>query len=171
MRAFQDVRLLPPVPAVYVFFSRESNGRGHSSYPVYVGLTGNLYDRIVQHLWKRDSSVTTGTAAVTLNPDYLTELHWWESPRFADKITLAAAEEIAFKKFEPVLRDRGRVRKEARALLKEPAFHSYITTLLEGPPSGVLAFCSLEELVPRVEALEKQVADLVKEVAALRDPG
>jgi predicted GIY-YIG superfamily endonuclease len=41
----------------------------------YVGIAGHLKRRIEQHLIRRDSSVTTGTSVVSLNPELVTKLH------------------------------------------------------------------------------------------------
>ena len=49
---------------------------GLKSYVAYVGMGGNLKQRIEQHLIKRDSSVTTGTSAVGLNTDHVRRVDW-----------------------------------------------------------------------------------------------
>ena len=69
---------LPNVPAVYAMYG----GQGRSRYVAYVGLGSKLRSRVEQHLIRRDSSVTTGVSAVSLNPDFVTEVRWWEYPAF-----------------------------------------------------------------------------------------
>ena len=69
---------LPKVPAVYALYG----GRGRGSYVAYVGQAVKLRVRIEQHLVRRDSSVVTGVAAVSLNPDHVTEVRWWVHPEF-----------------------------------------------------------------------------------------
>jgi hypothetical protein len=61
----------------------------------YVGIGSNLRQRITQHLIRRDSSVTTGVTAVSLNPDLVSDVLWWEADEFSDPIALEAAERIA----------------------------------------------------------------------------
>ena len=62
---------MPNVPAVYVMY-----GGRDRKYIAYVGIGDELKCRVHQHLVKRDSSVVTGTSAVGLNPDYITEVRW-----------------------------------------------------------------------------------------------
>jgi hypothetical protein len=57
-------------------------------YVAYVGVAGGLKPGIIHRLVRRDSSVATGTSAVVLNPDYVTELRWWEHPDFAERYVL-----------------------------------------------------------------------------------
>ncbi|MCD4782602.1 MAG: GIY-YIG nuclease family protein [Candidatus Eremiobacteraeota bacterium] len=83
---------VPKYPAVYAMYG----GTGRSQYVAYVGIAKNLRQRLEQHLIRRDSSVTTGTSASTLNPDYVTEIRWWTHSRFSDRAALEAAEIIAF---------------------------------------------------------------------------
>src|SRR3712207_4555331 len=92
MRELTSIDQLPSCPAVYGMYG----GRGRSSYVAYVGIADVLRRRIIQHLVNRDSSVATGTAAVGLNPDYVTAVRWWEHPEFGQRHVLEAAELVAF---------------------------------------------------------------------------
>ena len=56
------VRNIPRVPGIYVMRTKTDD-------VAYVGLSNKLRDRIDQHLYLRDSSVTTGVQATVLNPD------------------------------------------------------------------------------------------------------
>ena len=56
--------------AVYALYG----GRHHGLYVAYAGIADAFRPRIEQHLVRRASSVTTNTAAVGLNPDYVTEV-------------------------------------------------------------------------------------------------
>ena len=103
---------LPARPAVYAMHG----GRGQRSFVAYVGVADDLKSQITQHLVRRDSSVTTGTSAVMLNPDFITEIKWWEHDAFHERYVLEAAELIAFKVFEPALRSRGAIRQDSRRL-------------------------------------------------------
>ena len=104
---------LPNSPAVYAMYG----GHDRMRFVAYVGVADKLKRRIIQHLVNRDSSVATGTSAVGLNPDYVTEVRWWEHPRFNDWNVLVAAELMAFEVFDPALRSRGRIpRKPLRSI-------------------------------------------------------
>ena len=91
-------------------------GHDRARYVAYVGIADKLKRRIVQHLVSRDSSIATGTSAVGLNPDYVTEIRWWEHQRFSDRNALIAAELVAFEFFDPALRSRGRIPKIAHQI-------------------------------------------------------
>lgn len=109
---------LPTVPAVYAMYG----GQNPRLYVAYVGVAGRLKSRIIQHLVRRDSSVTTGTSAVVLNPDYVTEVRWWEHPDFAERHVLEAAELVAFDVLDPALRSRGGIPARAKELYAAEAF-------------------------------------------------
>jgi hypothetical protein len=116
----------------------------------YVGIGSNLRQRITQDLIRRDSSVTTGVSAVSLNPDLVSDVLWWKADEFSVPIALEAAERIAFDALEPVLRSRGAVREAARALADDDAFRTRMHRLLTAEPSGRLAVPSLDSMVERV---------------------
>jgi excinuclease UvrABC nuclease subunit len=62
MREVRAVADLPSVPAVYAMYGQTR------TRPAYVGIAKNLKTRLRQHLVLRDSSVTTGSSVVALNP-------------------------------------------------------------------------------------------------------
>lgn len=70
MGGLDSIPLLPNASAVYAMLS--GSGAGSGAYVAYVGVAGKLKQRITQHLVRRDSSVTTGASAVSLNPDLVT---------------------------------------------------------------------------------------------------
>lgn len=70
MRVVHAIADLPQVPIVYAMYG----GQGPGRYVAYVGIGKSLKSRAIQHLVRRDSSVTTGTSAVRLDPDYVTGL-------------------------------------------------------------------------------------------------
>src|SRR4051794_39391074 len=84
-------------------------------WAAYVGEAGNLGSRIDQHFVRRDSSVATGVAAATLNPDAVRAVRWWEHAFFDDKVARQAAELVAFRILDPALRSRGRHRTRRTA--------------------------------------------------------
>ena len=95
MKVMRDRSELQQVPAVYAMYG----GRGR--YTAYVGVGQKLKNRAIQHLVRRDSSVTTGTSAVQLNPDHSTELAWWEHPNFIQRHIPEAAEMVAVVVLDP----------------------------------------------------------------------
>jgi hypothetical protein len=143
---------LPNDPAVYAMY-----GGGERPYVAYVGLAGNLRGRIEQHLVRRDSSVTTGTAAVGLNPDHIRAVVWWQHHAFSDRVELAAAELVAFDVLEPALRSRGGIPTEALARSGDEAFRAEMTALFSSEPTGRLMLPSFASLAERVEQLERRL--------------
>ena len=156
MRDFSEIYKLPNVPAVYAFYS---GGRG-PQHVTYVGTAGKLKQRIIQHLIRWDSSVTTGTSAASLNPDYVTNLSWWEHPDFEVTNKLMAAELIAFEVLNPVLRSRGVVNKSALKWISNEAFYEEIKSLFESNPTGNIKFPSLSDVIERINELEKRILQL-----------
>src|SRR3954447_22051073 len=100
-------------------------------WPAYVGEAGSLSGRIDQHFVRRDSSVATGVAAATLNPDAVREVRWWEHPSFEDKAERQAAELGAFRVLEPALRSRGGIGPESKARAEEPGFSEEMEALFK----------------------------------------
>jgi hypothetical protein len=92
-----------------------------------VGMGEKLRKRIRQHLVLRDSSATTDSGAVRLHPDYVSAVAWWEHASFADALSLAAAELVAFDVLEPRMRSRGGITEAAQAKAAETAFRGEMT--------------------------------------------
>jgi hypothetical protein len=163
--SFQFVGKLPTDPALYALYG----GTGRSQHVAYVGLSGNLRSRIRQHFLRRDSSIVTGTSAASLNPDLVTRLEWWLSEKFEDRDYLQAAELIAFDKFEPTLRSRGRITSEAEALAETTEVVEEIESLLEEGPTGTVDIPTLSDALSRIERLEGRIDQLEEKLAAIRD--
>ena len=144
---------LPNQPGIYAMFG----GRRRSQYVAYVGLGSKLRSRIEQHLVRRDSSVTTGVSAVSLNPDFITELLWWEHPEFERQDALEAAELIAFDILEPALRSRGGITKRAKQLFQEDSFQKRMRKVLSGEATGRLRIRSLSQAWERIDQLQEQI--------------
>jgi hypothetical protein len=156
MKDFSPIYRLPNVPAVYAFYS---GGRG-PQYVAYVGIAGKLKQRIVQHLIRRDSSVATGTSAVSLNPDQLTRMEWWEHPTFDRTVNLKAAEMVAFEVLQPALRSRGRDDKAGKDRYDDPKFKEAMVALFKGKPTGAIQFLTLSQAMRRIDQLEKRIETL-----------
>ena len=156
MKDFSPIYNLPTVPAVYALYS---GGRG-PQYVAYVGIAGILKRRIVQHFIRRNSSVTTGASAVSLNPDLLTRMEWWEHPTFDKTVNLKAAEMLAFDVLQPALRSRGREDKAGRDVYDDPKFKETMVALFDGKPTGAISFLTLTQAMHRIDHLEKRIEAL-----------
>jgi hypothetical protein len=155
-----SISKLPNVPAVYVLFGGKKGDR----YPVYVGIADKLKNRIEQHLVRRDSSVATSTSAAGLNPDYVTELQWWEHRKFADRKALEAAELVAFGIFDPTLRSRGNITERARELSKQREFKEEMEKLLNSKATGQLVFQTLQDAFDKINQMEERITELEKQL-------
>jgi hypothetical protein len=158
MIEINEIKNLPSVPAVYALLG----GSDSRSYVAYVGIGGKLKSRIVQHLVRKDSSVTTGTTATSLNPEHVTQVRWWEAKEFTDEDSLHAAEVVAIRVLDPALRSRGSVRSKALELLADPLFDRTYSALFEGEPTGVLHVPSLTGALERIAQLEQRICSLEK---------
>jgi hypothetical protein len=139
MHSKKSISELPNRPAVYALMS----GTGGRAYVAYVGIAKILKRRISQHLVLRDSSVTTGTSAIMLNPDYVTEVRWWESDEFSNRVYLEAAEIVALEILDPALRSRGITQEAALVLSGKRSFRKAMERLFKGNPSGSLVVPTL----------------------------
>ena len=156
MHKIPKISSLPNSPAIYAIYG----GKGQRKFVAYVGIADKLRQRISQHLVRRDSSIVTGTSIVSLNPDYVTALKWWENPDFSKREYLEAAEEIAFKIFDPVLRSRGNLTERGEILFKNEEFSKKMETLFNNEPAGALEFPDFQELLERVDNLESEIITL-----------
>jgi len=145
---------LPNRPALYALYG----GTGKRAYVAYVGITDKLKRRAAQHLLTRDSSAATGTSAVGINPDYVTEIRWWEHRRFSKQAVREAAELVAFELLDPALRSRKSVGKAAQELLKSNRFKKEMERLIKLKPTGHLRIPSLEQVWRRLSAFEDRLA-------------
>jgi hypothetical protein len=153
MRVASTISELPNVPAVYAFHG----GRGASRHVAYVGVADKLKQRIKQHLVTRDSSVATGPAVASLNPELVREVTWWEHPAFADRIRLEAAELVAFDTLQPALRSRSASQAEARTLHADAAFRAEMGALFAREPTGRHAIPILDDALERIAVLERRL--------------
>lgn len=156
MKIAQSISDLPAKPVVYGLFG----GTGKNAYVAYVGSTRYLKNRISQHLIRRDSSVTSGTTAASLNPDFVTEVHWWRASGFYNKVKREAAEIVALQMLEPTLRSRSRLTGSAQELADDPEFRTKMEELFKDPPEGKLILPDLQSALDRIEQLEEKVERL-----------
>jgi len=148
-----EIASLPQVPCVYALISGTPSNRNIA----YVGITGNLRVRIKQHLIDRDSSISTGTSAAMLNPDYVTEIQWWTSPIMKSKIGREAAEIIALDILQPTLQSRGSHSRAARAKSRTKPFVDDVTKLITSNSTGSLSIPTLVNIVSRLSELEERL--------------
>jgi hypothetical protein len=154
IRVVTTISALPNNPAVYGLYG----GNATEREVAYVGIADKLRQRVRQHLLRRDSSVVTGTAVVSLNPDLVTAVRWWEHVGFAERIRLEAAELVAFEVLEPTLRSRGVSQAQARQLYADADFYEEMHTLFSGEPAGQLAIPTLQDALEHIAKLERRVA-------------
>jgi len=154
--SFADI---PKWEGIYAFYDGDPN----TVACAYVGESSNLNARIRQHLVLRNSSVTTGSAAVGLRADLIRYAQWWEHEDFTDKTTRLGAELVAFEALGPTLRSRARVRPEAQALFDSTAFRERMTTLFY-EPAGQLRVLGLVDLVNTVADLSERLRALEERV-------
>jgi hypothetical protein len=160
MNKYTSISDLPNVPAAYAMYG----GKGRGLYVAYVGVGGNLKQRIIQHLVRRDSSVATGTSAVMLNPDYVTQVRWWEHSVFEERPSLKAAELVAFEVFDPALRSRGAIQEKARQLFEDTSFREEMRALFDSEPSGQLTILTLQDALEKIESLEERLTELERKL-------
>ena len=160
MHKIPDITDLPNTPAIYVLYG----GKGQRKFIAYVGITDKLHRRIHQHLIKRDSSIATGTSVVSLNPDYVTALKWWEDSDFSIKEYREAAEIVAFNFLNPILRSRGHHSDKSKELENNEEFRNKIKTLLEGSPSGTKELPDFQDLLDKMNELEMDIKNLKKRI-------
>ena len=153
------IRNIPRVPGIYVMRTKTDD-------IAYVGLSSKLRDRIDQHLYLRDSSVTTGVQATVLNPDQIAQVDYWQHPIFEDADVLRAAEFIAFEVFKPALRSRGRISKTALAKLQDELVVGRIRAILNEAPSGSHIPQNVRNIWRLVECLSEALADLHREISS-----
>jgi hypothetical protein len=151
---------LPNNPAVYALYG----GKGSNVFVAYVGVADKLKQRISQHLIRRDSSITTGTSIVSLNPDYVTKIEWWEFTTFSSRPILEAAEKIAFDILDPSLRSRGKIRADVHELLLDKKFQEEMKKLFEGKPTGKIEFPDFQDSLDLIQNLEQKVERLEKQI-------
>jgi hypothetical protein len=143
---------LPNCPALYALYG----GTGRHAYVAYVGITDKLKRRVAQHLLTRDSSAATGTSAVGINPDYVTEICWWGHRRFSKRTAREAAELVAFDLLDPALRSRKSVGKSAQERCKDRRFRREMEMLLKNPSSHV-RIPSLQQVSRKLSAFEDRL--------------
>ena len=86
---------------------------------------------------RRDSSIVTGANGYSLNPDYVKKVSWWKHDLFTSPDNLIAAELIAFKQLNPIIRSQGN-KTQANEISNDEDFTNEMVQLFQGEPSGEL---------------------------------
>jgi hypothetical protein len=162
-RDHREIYSIPTIPGIYAFHA----GAGRIQSISYVGSSGNLRNRVSQHLEYRDSSIATGASAASLNPDHIHSCTWWTHASFVDKSSREAAELIAFDVLNPTLRSRARPRKESVLRSQDYVFREEMRVLFNDMPSGSAGFPNITTAMSRIEELERRLEELEN----LTDPG
>ena len=163
---------VPDKPAVYALCS----GRGEHLSVAYVGETAELKTRLRQHLVTRNSSITSSERAVSVNPDAITFVYWWEDKAFKKDTAREAAELIATEQLHPIMRSNNRVSTAAKDKAElDVAFRQSIEgKFCINAPTGILTLRTLDdisaqadEIMARVAKLEQHIAKLEQHIAKL----
>ena len=149
----QTISSLPNLPSIYAIYAKSSK------VPVYVGQTTKLKNRIIQHLIRRDSSIVTGANGYSLNPDYVKKVSWWKHDLFTSPDNLIAAELIAFKQLNPIIRSQGN-KTQANEISNDEDFTNEMVQLFQGEPSGELNIIDLTQALQRIAELEDRIRQL-----------
>jgi hypothetical protein len=139
--------------------------RDRNGEVAYVGISKNIRSRIDQHPYRRDSSIATGVSTTSLNADFVTKVEWWLGPLFEEKAAREAAEVIAFGRFDPSLRSRGKLTATAKAKLEDERFRSEVTETLTRRPDGSYLPKNLDNLCNVVRQLVNEVEDLKRNLS------
>ena len=153
MVEIEIISSLQNILAIYAVYAK------NEKIPVYIGQLMKLKNRIVQHLIRRDSSIVTGANGYSLNPDYVKKVAWWEHDLFKTKKHLIAAELIAFKQLNPIIRSQSN-NKEVDGISNSEDFGNKITQLFQGKPSGVLTIIDLSQALHSIAELKSRIQQL-----------
>lgn len=156
MRDYSSISQLPKKPGLYCLQGYSAKGL----YNAYVGISSNVQSRISQHLEYRNSSVTTGGSAVSIDPHLVGGCRCWCAPEFEDKPFLLAAEIAAIQILDPVLRSRGAKHVEGARLASTSDFLIRIAEILQNPTIEV-SFPDFTDLAKKVEQLTQRIEKVV----------
>ncbi|MCY3741575.1 MAG: GIY-YIG nuclease family protein [Candidatus Poribacteria bacterium] len=148
---------IPKKPGIYAIYDQ-------SKKLVYVGHGKDLRNRITNHIIRQDSSVTTGASATVLNPEKISHIRWWLHEEFADEDRRKAAEFIASKVLNPVLRSRSNVEKKAKTILKDRSFCEKMELLFDKEPPEAFYPKTFDNLANLVLELHERVSKLEKQL-------
>lgn len=164
-----STRQIPTRPGIYVMYDHgHALALGKNVLPsinldsvdftdnvAYVGRSGDLRERIRQHMIYRNSSVVTGVSTVVLNPDKVSHICWWCHKDFPNTNRVMAAEIVAFRVFNPSLRSGAKVPKGAKNILNDSAFCERMGQLFNKQPDGLYYPMTFDNLVYWTEKIQR----------------
>ena len=96
---------------------------------------------------------------IELNPDYVKKVSWWKHDLFTSPDNLIAAELIAFKQLNPIIRSQGN-KTQANEISNDEDFTNEMVQLFQGEPSGELNIIDLTQALQRIVELEDRIRQL-----------
>lgn len=155
---------IPTEPGIYAMYDRNNKA-------AYVGESGNIHQRIKDHIVNRDSTAVTRLSPTMLNPDYVYRICWWCCDSiFNDKINRQAAEIVAFDALKSAHISRAAFVGKARNRACEQPFRTNMQNLFNDEPAGCYYPPTLQNLANCVSQLCKRVSELKLEIERLNSP-
>lgn len=155
---------IPPEPGIYAMYDRINN-------VAYVGESGDLHQRIKDHMVNRDSTAVTRLSPTMLNPDYVYRICWWQcDSEFDDRVNRQAAELVAFDVLKSSHRSRAPIPRKAKEKACEQPFRANMKKLFNGKPAGCYYPPTMLNLTTCVSKLHKRVSELESEIERLKSP-
>lgn len=153
---------IPTEPGIYAMYDRNDKA-------AYVGESGNLHQRIKDHIVNRDSTAVTRLSPTMLNPDYVCRIRWWLcDSEFDDRVNRQAAELVAFDVLRSSHTSRASFHREAQERAREQSFREDMEDLFNGEPAGCYYPPTMQNLVNCVSKLCKRVSELESEIDRLK---
>lgn len=172
MYSGSDIAQVPKKPGVYSLVRSVKNQ--NSTEWVYTGMSGNLRDRVGQHLTQQSGTYSGNKNAASINLERLTHVRWWDCshiPWPSDieqmepgnekvwKQAIAGAAEIIIKKrHPPMLDDQAKPKGLSPEVAKSTEFQHQIEKIIEG-------YSELE--LPSLENLHRKIDDMGSRLSAL----
>ncbi len=157
-----SLKSIPEKPGIYAMY--DQNGKA-----AYVGESGNIRQRIKDHIVNRDSTAVTRLSPTMLNPDYVSHICWWQcDSEFEDQANRQAAELVAFDVLDSSHRSRANSVKKAKKKAREQPFRDDMEKLFENKPAGCYYPPTMQNLVNCVSKLCKRVSELESEIDRLK---
>jgi hypothetical protein len=138
-------------PAVYAMYA----GEPPRTWVAYVGMAGDLHNRLFQHFVRRDSSVVAAAAASRSRLHPVRRVVG--TRRLRERVDSARSRIVAFDLLEPVLRSRGNPSRAAVELYNDRASRAVLEGIFRGDPAGRFVHARLRDLARNVQSLEARV--------------
>ena len=156
---------IPSEPGIYAMYDRNNKA-------AYVGESGDLHQRIKDHMVNRDSTAVTRLSPTMLNPDYVSHICWWQcDSEFDDRVNRQAAELVAFDVLKSSHTSRAPIRRKAKEKACEQPFRANMEKLFNGEPTGCYYPPTLQNLANCVSKLYRRVSELESEIERLKSSG